>query len=63
MADLTEIHAKRIQLRDLEKQLKNPDLGLFERCELQDKILEIKEVLGEFERSHNEGEGCVNCSG
>jgi hypothetical protein len=63
MANLTEIHAKRIQLRDLEKQLQNPDLGLFEKCELQDQILEIKEALGEFERSHNERGECENCSG
>lgn len=63
MADLTEIHAKRIQLKELEKQLQNPDLGLMKRCDLEDEILEIKEALGEFERSCNQGGECVNCSG
>ncbi len=63
MADLTEIHAKRIQLRDLETQLQNPDLGLFEKCEIQDQILEIREALGEFERSCNQGGECETCSG
>lgn len=63
MADLTEIHAKRIQLRDLEEQLQNPDLGLMERCDLEDEILEIKEALGEFERGCNQGGECESCSG
>lgn len=63
MADLTEIHAKRIQLKKLEIKLQNPDLGLMDKCELQDQILKIKEALGEFERGHSEGGECENCSG
>ena len=63
MLDLLQASAKRIQLKELEKQLQNPDLGLMDKCEISDQILEIKEALGEFERSHSEGEGCENCSG
>ena len=59
---LLESSELRVKLKALEAQL-TPELGLLERCEIQDEILEIKEQLGEFERSVQNGEGCENCSG
>lgn len=59
---LLESSELRVKLKALEAQL-TPELGLFERCEIQDKVLEIKEQLGEFERAVQEGGECENCSG
>lgn len=59
---LLEISELRLRLAELEKQL-TPELGLLEKCAIQDEILEIKEQLGEFERSVQSGESCENCSG
>jgi len=59
---LLEISELRVKLKALEAQL-TPELGLLERCAIQDEILEIKEQLGEFERSVQSGESCENCSG
>lgn len=66
MLQLTLLQASemRVKLRDLEKQIESGELGLFERCEIEDEILELKEALGEFTRSVQEGRGdCINCSG
>lgn len=54
----------RLQLRSFEEKLLTGDLSLFERCELEDEILSIKEALGEFERNVRDDSGeCINCSG
>ena len=59
---LLESSELRVKLKALEAQL-TPELGLFERCEIQDEVLEIKEQLGEFERVVQDGGECENCSG
>lgn len=59
---LLEISNLRLRLKELDAKL-TPELGLFERCEIQDEVLEIKEQLGEFERTVQEGGECENCSG
>lgn len=60
---LTEVHELRVKLKNLEKQDLN-SLSLIERCEAEDEILEIKEQLGDFERSVMDDSGdCINCSG
>lgn len=66
MSQLTLIQASemRLQLRSFEEQLLTGNLSLFERCELEDEILSIKEALGEFERNVRDDSGeCINCSG
>lgn len=66
MSQLTLIQASemRLQLRSFEEQLLTGDLSLFDRCELEDEILSIKEALGEFERNVRDDSGeCINCSG
>jgi hypothetical protein len=66
MATLTlmEVSEMRVKLKTLEKQIESGELSLFERCEVEDEILELKENLGEFERSVRDDSGeCINCSG
>lgn len=66
MSQLTLIQASemRLQLRSFEEKLLTGDLSLFDRCELEDEILSIKEALGEFERNVRDDSGeCINCSG
>ena len=66
MATLTlmEVSEMRVKLKTLEKQIESGELSLFERCEVEDEILELKENLGEFERSVRDDIGeCINCSG
>ncbi|MFN8345040.1 MAG: hypothetical protein U0X91_08550 [Spirosomataceae bacterium] len=66
MATLTlmEVSEMRVKLKTLEKQIESGELSLFERCEVEDEILELKEHLGEFERSVRDDSGeCINCSG
>lgn len=66
MATLTlmEVSEMRVKLKDLEKQIASGELSLFDRCEVEDEILELKEQLGEFERSVRDDSGeCINCSG
>ncbi len=54
----------RVKLKSLEKQIVSGELSLFERCEIEDEILELKEQLGDFERSVRDDSGeCINCSG
>lgn len=62
MTPLTQIHADRARLRAIEAAL-DTDLTLDERCDLQDEALDIKERLGEFERSVQDNEDCEYCSG
>ncbi len=66
MATLTlmEVSEMRVKLKTLEKQIASGELSLFDRCEVEDEILELKENLGEFERSVRDDSGeCINCSG
>ncbi|AXE20083.1 hypothetical protein DR864_21180 [Runella rosea] len=66
MATLTlmEVSEMRVKLKALEKQIASGELSLFDRCEVEDEILELKENLGEFERSVRDDSGeCINCSG
>ncbi len=66
MATLTlmEVSEMRVKLKHLEKQIASGELSLFDRCEVEDEILELKEQLGDFERSVRDESGeCINCSG
>lgn len=66
MATLTlmEVSEMRVKLKTLEKEIASGELSLFERCEIEDEILELKEQLGDFERSVRDDSGeCINCSG
>ena len=61
---LMEVSEMRVKLKNLEKQINSGELSLFDRCEVEDEILELKEQLGEFERSVRDDSGeCINCSG
>jgi hypothetical protein len=65
MATLTlpDVFAFRLKLQELEGKKDSPELSLFERCDIEDEILEIKEKLGEFDRLKFNDEGeCLNCS-
>ena len=65
MATLTlpEVFDLRLQIQILEKKVNSGELSLFERCDLEDEILEMKEKLGEFDRLKFSDEGeCLNCS-
>lgn len=65
MATLTlpEVFDLRLKIQELETKVSSGELSLFERCDLEDEILSLKEKLGEFDRLKfsNEGE-CLNCS-
>ncbi len=66
MATLTlpEVFDLRLKLQNLEGKKEAPELSLFERCDLEDEILEIKEMLGQFDRQKfNDEAECINCSG
>lgn len=66
MATLTlpEVFDLRLKLQELEGKKDSPELSLFERCDLEDEILQIKENLGQFDRQKfNNEEECINCSG
>ena len=65
MATLTlmEVSEMRVKLKALENQIASGELSLFERCEVEDEILELKEQLGEFDRAKWDDSGeCLNCS-
>ncbi len=50
----------RVRLRTLEASL--PYLGLIERCDVEDEILEIKKALGEFmEVVRKDDDACEAC--
>ena len=65
MATLTlpEVFDLRLKIQELEGKVNSGELSLFERCDLEDEILELKEKLGEFDwmKFSDEGE-CLNCS-
>ncbi len=61
---LPEVFELRLRLKALEQEIASGGLSLFERCEKEDEVLEIKERLGEFDRHNQAGEeACINCSG
>lgn len=61
---LPEVFDLRLKLQALEAKKASPEISLFERCDLEDEILEIKEKLGHFDRQKfDQGEECINCSG
>ncbi|GGC15335.1 hypothetical protein [Dyadobacter sediminis] len=65
MATLTlpEVFDLRLKIQKLEGKVNSGELSLFERCDLEDEILELKEKLGEFDRMKFSDEGeCLNCS-
>ncbi|CAG5010408.1 hypothetical protein DYBT9275_04710 [Dyadobacter sp. CECT 9275] len=65
MATLTlpEVFDLRLKIQELETKVNSGTLSLFERCDLEDEILELKEKLGEFDRMKFSDEGeCLNCS-
>ena len=65
MATLTlpEVFYVRLKIQELEAKVNSGELSLFERCDMEDEILELKERLGEFDRQKFDGgEECLNCS-
>ncbi len=61
---LPEVFDLRLKLKALEEEIASGTLSLFDRCEKEDEILEIKEKLGEFDRAKgNNEEECLHCSG
>lgn len=65
MATLTlpEVFDVRLKLKELEDKVNSGTLSLFERCDLEDEILELKEKIGEFDRQKFSEDGeCLNCS-
>ena len=62
--NLLQVYEKRVKLKDLEKQIASGELSLLDRCDVEDEILELKEQLGDFERSvRDDKNDCINCSG
>ncbi|KQS23754.1 hypothetical protein [Dyadobacter sp. Leaf189] len=65
MATLTlpEVFDLRLKIKELEEKINSGELSLFERCDFEDEVLELKEKLGEFDRLKFSDEGeCLNCS-
>ena len=65
MATLTlpEVFDFRLKIQELEVKVNSGELSLFERCDMEDEILELKEKLGEFDRlKFSEEDECLNCS-
>ncbi|GHB89124.1 hypothetical protein [Persicitalea jodogahamensis] len=66
MATLTlpEVFDLRLHLQELEGKKDSPELSLFERCDIEDEILALKEKLGQFDRQKfDQADECINCSG
>jgi hypothetical protein len=60
--NLLEVSRMRVQLKGLENKITSSDLSLFERCELEDEILELREQLGQFDRNKWDNTvECLNC--
>tara|TARA_R110002124_G_scaffold124021_4_gene282979 strand:- start:536 stop:736 length:201 start_codon:yes stop_codon:yes gene_type:complete len=60
---LSEVFEVRLKIQELENKVNSEALSLFERCDLEDEILELKEKLGEFDRMKFSDDGeCLNCS-
>lgn len=56
---LLQAHETRMKIKALADTL--PTLGLIERCEVEDEILELRKMLGEFIESANNNEDCEAC--
>ena len=64
MITLEEAFQKKVKLKNLEQQISSGELSLFERCEVEDARLELKEQLGQFDRAKGNEDGeCLYCSG
>lgn len=61
--DIMALSEKRIKLKNLENQVASGELSLFDRCEVEQEILDIKAELGLFKANIQEGGECINCSG
>jgi hypothetical protein len=60
---LPEVFDLRLKLQELENKINSTELSLFERCDVEDEILDIKEKLGEFDRNKGGDDGeCLTCS-
>lgn len=60
---LPEVFDVRLKIQELETKVRSGELSLFERCDMEDEILNLKEKLGEFDRLKASDEGeCLNCS-
>ena len=64
MATVTLLQASelRVKLKALEIRKDDASLSFMDKLELMDEILEIKEQLGDFERSVNNADDCEFCS-
>lgn len=56
---LLQAHEARIKIKELTALL--PSLGLIERCEVEDEILELRKVIGEFTQLAQDSEDCEAC--
>lgn len=56
---LLQAHETRMKIKALADTLST--LGLIERCEVEDEILELRKMLGEFIESANNNEDCEAC--
>lgn len=57
---LLQVHETRVKIKQLEASL--PNLGLLERCEVEDEILELKKSIGEFQSTvQQSGDDCEAC--
>lgn len=56
---LLQAHETRLKIKALSDTL--PTLGLIERCEVEDEILELRKMLGEFTQSVQDNEDCEAC--
>lgn len=60
--NLLDVSQMRVKLKGLESQISSGELSLFDRCEIEDEILEIKEQLGQFDRAKwDDSAECLNC--
>ena len=60
--NLLDVSQMRVKLKGLESQISSGELSLFDRCEIEDEILEIKEQLGQFDRANcDDSAECLNC--
>lgn len=59
---LLEASEMRVKMAHLEQRVQSGTLSLFERCDVEDEILEIKEQLGQFDRAKwDDTAECLNC--
>lgn len=56
---LLQTHETRLKIKKLTDTL--PTLGLIERCEVEDEILELRKSLGDFMQSVQDNEDCEAC--